>query len=104
MKRVFFSISLFLLFTQISVLANQERVSRTFPTIPPPGVPYHEITYNRDSAKVAVWKHNEKLLLYAKPITGEFTLCGSDFSVNQNGITYDSLKLVDLQEIGSAMI
>ncbi len=66
----------------------------SLPTSPPAGVTYHTLERFGDSAKVALWLSDDRLYLYAEPLTAEFFLCSSSFSVRQNNVLYGDVKLV----------
>jgi 2-keto-4-pentenoate hydratase/2-oxohepta-3-ene-1,7-dioic acid hydratase in catechol pathway len=59
----------------------------SLPTSPPVGVTYHTLDWYGDKAKVCLWLSDDRLYLYAEPIsTTEFFLCSSSFSVRQNEV------------------
>ncbi len=66
----------------------------SLPTSPPAGVTYHTLERFGESAKVCLWLSDDRLYLYAEPLTAEFFLCSGSFSVRQNNVLYEDVKLV----------
>jgi hypothetical protein len=66
----------------------------SLPTSPPAGVTYHTVERFGDSAKVGLSLSDDRLYLYAEPLTAKFFLCSSSFSVRQNNVLYEDVNLV----------
>lgn len=65
-----------------------------FPTGPPEGVTYHTLHWYDESARVCLWLSDDRLYLYAEPLTSQFFCCTTCFIVVQNGIPYADIELV----------